>query len=106
MALSDDEQDRLDELETFNRATDPRFAVSIGTAAVQRWERRRAAFAWSASLLGILAILTGLGAARGLISTGSIIVFYGFLLTAWGFGSAVQILRRQIGEAARTREDR
>jgi hypothetical protein len=104
MALSDDEQDRLNELETFTQAADPGFADSLGGAAADRWQLRQSAFAWSASLLGILAMLAGLGAARGLISIGTIVICYGFLLTAWGAGTAVQILKRKMARTSKTRE--
>jgi hypothetical protein len=104
MALSDDEQSRLDELGVFTQAADPSFAARLGTATVERWERRQVALAWSASLLGILAMLSGFSAARGLISIGSIIVLYGFLVAVWGAAATVQIIRRKIAQADLTKK--
>jgi steroid 5-alpha reductase family enzyme len=104
MALSDDEQDRLDQLEMFTQAADPSFAANIGTAAVARWEQRQAVFALSASLLGILAMLAGVSAARGLISIGTVVALYGFLLTGWGARMAVHVVRRKMAQAGATRE--
>ncbi|MEP6562178.1 MAG: DUF3040 domain-containing protein [Nakamurella sp.] len=104
MALSDDEQDRLDELAGFTESADPGFAERLGWVAAERWKQRQSAFAWFASLLGVFATLAGLSAARGLISIGTIIACYGFVLIVWGSGATLKIIQRKLALARATRE--
>ncbi len=80
MTLSEDEQHKLDEIETFTRSADPRFAANLDLASARR---RRMALSGSAFWFGLVILMVGMSAARGPISIGVLVGSYGLILMVW-----------------------
>ena len=90
MSLSEDEKNRLGEIEAHVRATDPGFVRRLSVAEVHRRHRRTIVTLWCLLFLGISLLTNGLTAAAGLISLGSLAAVFGGGLTVW---STVMVVR-------------
>ena len=80
MSLSRDEESRLGEIEAFTRVLDPDFASRLNLEAALRQRDRRVVLCWCGAWVGSVMMLSGAGAARGLISIGAIVSIYGSIL--------------------------
>lgn len=83
MALSEDEQGRLREIETRIVAADPAFARRLDLAAAARRRSRQQWMCWAALAVGALLMIAGGGAAYGVISIGTALAVTGAALTLW-----------------------
>ena len=79
MALSDDEQHRLDEMERAFLRDDPKFAANVSIGHVRR---RRRIFGAATFLLGTVVLLAGLVDTAESTLTGVLISTAGFLMMA------------------------
>ena len=77
MALSEDEQRRLDEMETALRRDDPSFAASV---SIDRVRRRRRIVAAVVSVLGIVVLVGGLVATAETVLAGVLISTVGLIM--------------------------
>lgn len=83
MSLSDDERDRLQEIETLTATEDPRFVAQLDLDAVIRRRRQLRRVCWSLLALGAVLMISGAGAVRGLISIVTVIAGAGAALILW-----------------------
>lgn len=90
MTLSEDEQGRLDEIESCTRSADPVFAASLDLPAAQRRGRQRVLLSQCGFWVGPLILIIGAGAAYGMISVGTFVGCYGFIIIVW---ASVTVLR-------------
>ncbi len=95
MSLSDDERDRLREIETLTAAADPQFAHRLDLAAAGRRRRRARVTCRALLTLGAWLMLTGLGAARGWISLGTVVFAFGLALVVWSAVTANDLRTRR-----------
>ena len=97
MTLSKDDENTLAALEHFTESDDPGFAARFDLAAVQQLRRRRVVLAWSEFSVGLIVFLVGVGAARGVISIGTIMSCFGasLLLCAATTATDIYIVTRQ-----------
>ena len=80
MTLSKDEQGRLDEIESCTRSTDPVFVASLDLQAAQRRRMQRVLLVQCGFWIGPLILIIGAGAANGMISIGTFVGCYGFII--------------------------
>lgn len=90
MTLSEDEQGRLDEIESCTRSADPVFAAGLDLPAAQRRRRQRVLLSQCGFWIGALTVIIGAGAANGMISVGTFVGCYGFIIIVW---ATVTVLR-------------
>lgn len=83
MSLSDDELARLREIESLTVAQDPRFAAHLDLDRMTRQRRRLQVVCWWLLAVGMVLALLGAGAARGLISLGTMVAAAGCALIVW-----------------------
>jgi hypothetical protein len=96
MTLSEDEQNSLDRIEISLAAEDPDFAGRLDIIAMQTSLQRRITVANYGFWFGLVVMMAGTGAARGVLSMGAMAGCYGFLLLVW---SAATLLRcRQMAD--------
>lgn len=88
MALSDDEQYRLREIEALTAASDPAFASRLDLPAAVRRRRRMLLACWCVLAFGAVMMMAGAGAARGLISIGTVVAALGWTLMMWSVFAA------------------
>ena len=81
--LSDEEQGRLQQIESVTAATDPRFARQLDLTDAIRRRHRLYRGCWWLLALGTWMILSGLDEARGLISLGTVAAGAGSALAVW-----------------------
>jgi len=90
VSLSRDDQSKLDEIEAFTRVLDPAFASRLNLEAALRQRDRWVVRCWCGAWLGAVMMLSGAGAARGLISVGVIVSTYGFILLLYSLWTVFQ----------------
>ena len=89
MALSEDEQRQLDEIESALRRDDPRFAAMV---SIVRLRRRRRIVAAAVFVLGMVVLVGGLVATAWSVPVGVLISTVGVLMMA---SPAVVVIRRR-----------
>lgn len=92
MSLSDDERNRLREIETLTLAEDPRFADYLDLDRATRRRRRLRWVCWWLLGVGTGLALVGGATAEGLISMGTMLAALGLALMMWAAVTA-QCLR-------------
>lgn len=90
MTLSSDDENKLAALERFTESDDPVFAAGFDLATVRLLRRRRVVFAWCEFWVGLIVFVIGDGAARGVISTGTIMSCFGASLVLCAATTAVE----------------
>lgn len=95
MSLSDDERDRLLEIETLTAVADPQFARRLDLAAAVRHRRQARRACWTLLVVGAWMMLTGAGAARGWISLGTVLAVTGGALVVWSAVTAYSLRSRR-----------
>lgn len=83
MSLSEDEQRRLLEIETFTAAVDPVFARRLDLPAAARRRRHLRWACWVVLAMGGLLMMIGAGAAHDVISIGTVLAGGGAVLMLW-----------------------
>jgi Protein of unknown function (DUF3040) len=95
VALSDQEQRLLEQLEQALAADDPKLANALRGTGSRKLQRRRAAFAGLGFLLGVVALVAGM-------ETSPIVSILGFVAML-GCGVVLLTSWRQVGDAAASR---
>lgn len=88
MSLSDDERDRLLEIEALTAAADPQFARRLDLDAAVGRRRRARWVCWVLLIAGAFTMVAGVGAARGAISLGTVLTVIGGALMIWSAATA------------------
>jgi len=83
MTLSEDEQERLDGIETSLLAEDPGFARTLDLVAGKRVLQQRIRIADYGFWVGLAVTIIGAAAAQGALSIGTLISCYGLGLLVW-----------------------
>jgi hypothetical protein len=98
VSLSDDERDRLLEIETLTAAQDPGFVARLDLDATVRRLLLRP-LCWCLVTLGALLMIGGAGAAQGLISIGTVVAAAGAALMIWAAVTVrrLRVVRRPTG---------
>jgi hypothetical protein len=99
VSLSDDERDRLLEIETLTAAQDPGFVARLDLDATVRRRRLLRPLCWCLLALGGLLVIGGAGAAQGLISIGTVAAAGGGTLMIWAAVTVrrLRVVRRPTG---------
>lgn len=90
MTLSEDEQGILDEIESRTRSADPVFAASLDLTSAQRRRKHRVLMSQCGFWIGGLTVIIGVGAANGMISVGTFVACYGFIIVLWAIVTTLQ----------------
>ena len=91
MALSEDEQRSLDEMETALRRDDPEFVASV---SINRVRRRRRTVLAVVFLVGMVILIGGLVTTAGNVTVGVVITLVGVLMMVAVAGATYRWRRR------------
>ncbi len=86
MSLTDDEQRALDQIERELRRGDPVLADRLDRAPTREIRAQRVAWARGTMWAGLVLMVAGLAAARGLVSIGAVVCAYGVLIAVVSVG--------------------